>query len=109
MRNRVAHDGAHVTRGSVTRAVRVTAVLMVLPAVLFIAAAQFASADTGVAEERFSSGLAGPVGIVAVILGIGGLVAGLVRRRKLSAARAAAMLAAQQQPQPAPARSKSAA
>jgi hypothetical protein len=84
----------------------VTAVLTVLPAALFVAGAQVASADNGVAAGRFSG--VGMVGVVAVILGVGGLMAGLVRRRKLSATRSAAGLAAAR-PQPEPARSETAA
>ncbi|HEV2782042.1 MAG TPA: hypothetical protein VGX25_21845 [Actinophytocola sp.] len=49
-----------------------------------MATAVAAAADptVAVAEERLSVGLAGPVGIVAVILGAGGLLIGLVRRRR---------------------------
>ena len=104
MRNRVAHEGARVTLTSVMRGVRVTALLT---AALLVAGAQVASADTVVADERFSTGVGGLVGILAVILGIGGLAAGLVRRRKLSAARAT--LVATPQPKPEPARSDTAA
>ena len=107
MRNRVAHGDARVTRALVARAVRVTAVLTLLPAALFVSGAQVASADNGVAEGRFSPGV-GMVGLVAVILGVGGLMAGLVRRRRLSAARTAAPLATGQ-PTPEPARSETAA
>jgi len=111
VRNRVAHGGARVTRALVARKVRVMGALTVLPAVLFVAGAQVASADTGVAEGRFPGGLGGAVGIVAVILGVFGLVAGLLRRRRLSAAaRTSAPLAARQpQQQSAPARSETAA
>ena len=98
MRNRVAPDVARVTAAVVTRGVRVTAVLT---AALLVAGAQVASADTVAADERFSTGVGGLVGILAVILGIGGLAAGLVRRRKLSAARAAALLAVPTKPEPA--------
>lgn len=104
MRNRVAHDGARATLAMVLRGVRVTAVLTTA---LLIAGAQVASADTALGDERFSTGVGGLVGIFAVALGIGGLAAGLLRRRKLSA-RAAALLAAPQ-PKPEPARSESAA
>jgi hypothetical protein len=84
VRNRVAHDGARRMRALTVR-VAVTATL--LP-VLLVAAVSPAAAQ-GVAEERFTSDLAGPVGIVAVILGAGGLLVGLLRRRRLSTARAA--------------------
>jgi hypothetical protein len=109
VRNRVAHDDARVTRALVARTVRVAAALTLLPAALFVAGAQAASADTGVAGGGFPSGLGGVVGIIAVILGVGGFVVGLLRRRRISAARAAALLAARQAQQPAPARSESAA
>jgi hypothetical protein len=108
VRNRVADDGAQVTQGLVARAVPVTVVLTVLPAALFVVGAQAASADTGVADGRFTFGVGGSVGIVAVILGVGGLVAGLLRRRRLSAARAADLLAVPQ-PKSEPARSETAA
>jgi hypothetical protein len=70
---------------------RVAAVLALLPAALVLVAAASAGADTatGVAAEQGSFGVAGPVGIVAVILGVGGLVVGLVRRHRTKAARVA--------------------
>ena len=105
MRNRVAHYGARMTRATVLRGVRVTAVLT---AALLVFGAGVASADTVVADERFSTGVGGLVGIFAVILGVGGLAAGLLRRRRLSAARAAALVAARK-PVPEPARSETAA
>jgi hypothetical protein len=109
VRNRVAHGGARVTQPLVARTMRVMGVLTVLPAALFIAGAQVASADTGVAADgRFPYNLGGVVGIVAVIVGVGGLVAGLLRRRRLSATRAAALLDARPA-NPEPVRSETAA
>lgn len=99
MRNRVAHDGA---RALFARAMRVTAVLTVLPAALFVMGAQVASADTGVAEGRLATGT---VGIVVVAVGMVGLVAGLLlRRRRKPAPRVPAP-----SPERQPARSKTAA
>lgn len=96
MRNRVAHDGA---RATLARAVRVTVALTVLPAALFVAGAQVASAETGVVEGRFASGT---VGIIAIVLGLGGLVAGLLlRRRRLATTRTPAAPAAKSRPEPA--------
>ncbi len=89
MRNRVAHDGVQLTRAVAAR----VAVLTVLPAVLGIITAGSASADTGQAGGQF---VFGTVGIVAVALGVGGLVIGLFRRRKIAAR------LAQVKPQPAP-------
>jgi len=82
---------------------RVTAVLAVLPAALFVVGAQVASADTGVTEGRLATGT---VGLIAVAIGLLGLVAGLwLRRRRNFAARTPAS----PEPQPEPARSKTAA
>jgi hypothetical protein len=108
VRNRVAHDDARTTRAVVLRGVRVTALLAAASLALLVASAQVAAADSAVADERFSTGLGGLVGIFAVALGLGGLVAGLLRRRKISAARAATLVAAPQ-PQPEPAHSETAA
>jgi hypothetical protein len=71
--------------------VRTAAALTVLPAILLVTAVGMAAAEpTGVVEERASTGLAGPVGLLAVLLGVGGLLIGLLRRRRLAAARATA-------------------
>ena len=52
------------------------------------------SAASLAVESRFSGGtLAGPVGVIAVVLGVGGIVVGLVRRRRAALARAAASAA----------------
>jgi hypothetical protein len=84
VRNRVAHDNARRMRALTAR----IAVTVTLLPVLLVAAVSPAAAQ-GVAEQRFTSGLAGPVGIVAVILGAGGLLVGLLRRRRTGPARAA--------------------
>ena len=98
MRNRVAHDGA---RASIARAMRVTAVLMVLPAALFVMGAQVASADSGVTEGRLATGTVG----IVVVVGIVGLVAGLLLRRRRNPA---ARVPVSPERQPEPARSKTA-
>lgn len=60
---------------------RTTATLALLPVLLVVVAAP-AAAQSGVAEERLSFGIAGPVGIVAVVLGAGVFLVGLLRRRR---------------------------
>lgn len=107
MRNDVAHSAVHGVRAL---AVRAAAVFVFLPAALVVISAQVAAADPttadGITAERFSFGVAGPVGIVAVAFGLGGLVLGLLRRRRTTAARAAAAL---RTPTPEPVRSDSVA
>jgi uncharacterized membrane protein len=81
-------------------------VIMALVPVVLVAVAGTASAaeEIGaedVAAESVSYGLAGPVGIAAVVLGIGGLVTGLLRHRRRVTATAAAVAAAITGPQPA--------
>lgn len=106
MRNRVAHNDVHRVRSLAARAV----VLALVPATFALIAATAAAAETPATAERWSEGLAGPVGIVAVALGIGGLIIGLLRRRRTVAARIAV---AETRPmsavRPEPARSDSAA
>lgn len=79
MRNRVA---GHDARMWMTRVVTVT---VLVPVALAVGAVQVAGADPAVAGDltaaRFSMSVAGPVGIIAVLLGAGGLVVGLLRRR----------------------------
>jgi hypothetical protein len=88
VRNRVAHDRVH---GIPARVARTTATLAILTTALLVAAMGTAAAEpTGVVEERVSTGLAGPVGLLAVLLGVGGLLIGLLRRRRLAAARSTA-------------------
>ena len=66
-----------------TLATLVTAFVAV-PVALVLAGAGYASADTpGSGQVPFS--VAGPVGVCAVVIGIGGVVIGLLRRRKLPA------------------------
>jgi hypothetical protein len=65
------------------------ATLILLPMTLVLVAAESAGADPSGVAERGSFGVAGPVGIIAVALGVGGLVIGLLRRRRTVAARAA--------------------
>ncbi|MFL6145846.1 MAG: hypothetical protein ACJ72N_28765 [Labedaea sp.] len=84
MRNRVAHSGVHAVRRWAVRAVGGAATLAVLPTVLVIAVAAPAAADTvgSAAAERWSFGL---VGVAAVLFGLGGVVIGLFRRRRVRA------------------------
>jgi hypothetical protein len=89
VRNPVAHSSVHRVQGLTVRVTRVAAVLALLPAAFVLVATASAGADTGVAAEQGSFGVAGPVGIGAVILGVGGLVVGLVRRHRTKAARVA--------------------
>jgi hypothetical protein len=86
VRNRVAHNDVHRVR---SLAAARAAVLALVPTTFALLAATVAAADTPATAERWSEGLAGPVGIVAVALGIGGLLIGLVRRRRTVAARTA--------------------
>lgn len=91
MRNPVAHSvvqNVPAPRAIVARVVTLT----VLPAILLIATAYSAAAAPLAATEADArlSGVAGPVGIIAVILGLGGLIAGLLRRRRTAAIRALA-------------------
>ena len=100
MRNRVAHGVAqHVQR---MRAIMArVAVLIAVPAILVGVTAHTAYADPAVAVEQLSSSAAGPVGIVAVLIGVGGLVAGLLRRRRITTRPPATV--AEPQPVPTPA------
>ncbi|WP_253770383.1 hypothetical protein [Goodfellowiella coeruleoviolacea] len=67
---------------------------------LVSAGAATALADSDLAQEaatvesRISGNLAGPVGLVAVLLGLGGLVLGLVRHRRAAQVEAMAAAAA---------------
>jgi hypothetical protein len=81
VRNRVAHSDVQPLRALLARA----AVLIILPTTLLAAAATAASAAPLAAAEadaRIPFGIAGPVGIVAVAIGLLGVVAGLVRHRR---------------------------
>jgi hypothetical protein len=78
MRNRVADRGVR------TLLVRVVVVMVLVPATLAVVAAQAGADPAGpdnLAAAAFSLDVARPVGIVAVLLGVGGLVVGLLRRR----------------------------
>ncbi|HEX6359132.1 hypothetical protein [Actinophytocola sp.] len=74
MRDRVASAAA--------RLVRVCVVLALVPVMLLtgIAAASASTAD-GVAASNMQFPI-GPVGVAAVVVGLGGLVTGLVRHRR---------------------------
>lgn len=89
MRNRVTCQAARSARAAAVRVVRTASILAALPVVVLAAATQPAAAEAtlaqGPAAAELSFGAAGPVGIAAVIIGIGGLIAGLLRRRRLAA------------------------
>lgn len=93
MRNRVASAVAELVRASV--------VLALIPVAL-VAGATAASASTadGVAASSMQFPI-GPVGIAAIVVGLGGLVTGLVRHHRRVAAAAATPPAAPA-PEPAP-------
>lgn len=82
MRNRVA--------SAVAELVRVSVVLALVPVAL-VAGAAVASAST--ADSVVASNMQfpiGPVGVAAIVVGLGGLVTGLVRHRRRVVAAAAA-------------------
>lgn len=83
MRNRVAPNVARARAAVTSKLVRIFVVLAVVPAAL-VTGAEFASAEAAedVAAESVSYGIAGPVGIAAVVVGFGGLIVGLVRHRR---------------------------
>ena len=74
MRNRVALAAAKLVRVSVVLALAVVALATT-------AAAAGASTADGVAASNMQFPI-GPVGIAAVVVGLGGLVTGLVRHRR---------------------------
>ncbi|WIX79857.1 hypothetical protein QRX50_03385 [Amycolatopsis carbonis] len=83
----------HLLLRSTLRSAR-SATLVVLPAVLLLAGSGTALADDGVvrAETPSGFGILGPVGLVAVALGIVGMALGVLRqRRKARAATATAL------------------
>lgn len=93
MRNQVAPKAARARAAVTSTLVRMSVVVALVPALVaaaLVTAAQPAAAavDEQVAAEGGAFGLAGPVGIAAVVVGFGGLVAGLLRhrRRELGAA-----------------------
>ncbi|HWM03518.1 MAG TPA: hypothetical protein VNP92_14390 [Actinophytocola sp.] len=87
MRNRVALTAARTRAAMMSKLVRMSVIMALVPVVL-VTAAQAAAADTLAAEEIAAdgvAGLAGPVGIGAVVLGFGGLIIGLLRHRRRDA------------------------
>ena len=86
MRNRVALKAARTRAAVMSKLVRVSVVMALVPVAL-VAAAHSASAasEQRVTADSASFGLLGPVGIAAVVLGFGGLVAGLLRHRRREA------------------------
>ena len=92
MRNRVAPDGVRMDRNLVTALGRSVTVMASLPVTLVLVATQAAAdpAAPTLAAESLPSNLTIPVGVGAVILGLGGLVAGAFRRRRISLARSEA-------------------
>lgn len=92
MRDRVARTDTRSVRALATNAARATGALAVLPTLLLLVSAQAAAAEgsgDAVAADPLTSGLVAPVGIGAVLIGFGGLVIGLLRRRRIATARAA--------------------
>ena len=89
MRNRVALKVARARVAVTSKLVRVSVVMALVPVVLVagadLAGAATADATEKVAAESVSYGLAGPVGIAAVVVGFGGLVLGLLRHRRREA------------------------
>ena len=96
MRDRVAPKASR-TRAAVTSTlVRMSVVMALVPTLVgaaLVAAARTAAAvppepvadGRQVAAESVSFGFAGPVGIAAIVVGFGGLVAGLLRHRRRAA------------------------
>ncbi len=88
MRNRVALKAARTRAAVTSKLVRMSVTAALVPALVaavLVAVARTASADERVAAESASVGLAGPVGIAAVVLGFGGLIIGLLRHRRRDA------------------------
>ena len=86
MRDRVAPKVARTRAAVTSKLVRISVVMVLVPLSL-VAGADLAAAETAdkVAAESVSYGLAGPVGIAAVVVGFGGLIAGLLRHRRREA------------------------
>jgi uncharacterized membrane protein YgdD (TMEM256/DUF423 family) len=75
-----------------------TATLVAVPAALLLAGSSVAFADDGVARAETTStgfGMLGPVGLVAVALGIVGMMLGVLRQRRKARAAAAPAPAAE--------------
>jgi hypothetical protein len=86
VRNRVALKVARTRAAVTSKLVRVSVILALVPVVL-VAGGGLAAAEAtdDVAAESVSYGLAGPVGIAAVVVGFGGLILGLLRHRRREA------------------------
>ncbi len=98
MRNRVAPKAARTRAAVTSKLVRMSVVMALVPALVAAALVTVAQPASAAAEEQVAAGsgafgLAGPVGIAAVVLGFGGLVTGLLRHRRRDAG--AAMRVAQ--------------
>jgi hypothetical protein len=86
VRNRVALRRTHAVRAWAVRVTRAAIALVALPVLLLVATAQGAAAqESDIAEARVPFSIAGPVGIAAVVLGLGGLALGLLRLRRKTA------------------------
>jgi hypothetical protein len=86
VRNRVALKVARTRAAVTSKLVRIIVVTAMVPVAL-LTGAQLATAEAAekVAAESVSYGLAGPVGIAAVVVGFGGLIVGLLRHRRRGA------------------------
>jgi hypothetical protein len=85
VRNRVAPTAARPRVPG--KLVRISVVLALLPAVLMAGTGIAAADEQRAAVDTASVGLAGPVGIAAVVVGFGGLILGLLRHRRRDAVR----------------------
>ena len=95
MRDRGAPTATPEREAASRTLVKLFTAFVAVPVTLVLATAGYASADTaGSGQVPFS--VAGPVGVAAVVVGIGGVVVGLFRRRKLTS-RAVPMAAKAQQ------------
>lgn len=80
MRTRVASSDVRGQRTRTRRLVRTSVVLALVPA--FLAALAGVAAAAPVAADSMPSGMGGPFSIAAVVIGLGGLIAGLLRHRR---------------------------
>jgi hypothetical protein len=99
VRDRGTHTGQSV-RDTATHPVHTLVKLftafVAVPVAVVLLGAGYANADTpGSAQVPFN--VAGPVGIGAVVVGIGGVIFGLLRRRKLATANRPVPMAAKAQ------------
>lgn len=76
MRNRVVRG----QRTRLRRLVRTSVVLALVPA--FLAALAGVATAAPLAADSMPSGMGGPFSIAAVVIGLGGLIAGLLRHRR---------------------------